>query len=272
MITGINGSSNVYTAVPGETLALSGSWSQVYFSDIIPGYIPYCPGCITQNYIGMTNDQFSGNNFDVCFDVTGTFPHSGTVDYTFIAPVRPGVYYITQQSNWWYYCYQFGHMFHDQVPNEAIAVVIVNPSGGITGNTTATDSSPAGDYPIVVGGSYFNPNYRIVYQDGILTVDPVASPRPAGKLQPVTNTKIGAKETRLYPNPASTVVRIQLESDVRSVNDFQVFDGVGKTGSIVTRRINDGMYEMDISRLGKGVYFIKANTIAGIKTFRFIKM
>ena len=110
--------------------------------------------------------------FDVCYDVSGTGSGSGTINNTFIAPSRPGVYYITQQSDWWFFCYQFGHKFHDQIPNEAIAVVIVNPSSGITGNTTATDSSPAGDYPIIVGGSYFNPNYRIVYQDGILTVGP----------------------------------------------------------------------------------------------------
>jgi hypothetical protein len=268
----INGTSNIYYATPGENLSLTGSWSQVYFSDIIPGYIPYCPGCITQNYIGMTNGEFSGNNFDNCYDVSGTFPHSGTVDFTFIAPTRPGVYYITQQSTWWFFCYQFGHLFHDQIPNDAIAVVIVNPSGGITGNTTATTSSPEGNYPIIVGGCYFNPNYRIVYQDGTLTVGPAVSPRPGAKPQPVTNTIVETKETRLYPNPASTFVRLQLENDVKSANNFQVFDVAGKTNTIVAKRINAGMYEMDISRLGKGVYFIKANTTAGIKTFRFIKM
>ena len=59
-----------------------------------------------------------------------------------------------------------------RLTRNAIAVVIINPASGISANTTATDSSPAGDYPIIVGGCYFNPNYRIVFQDGILTVQP----------------------------------------------------------------------------------------------------
>jgi hypothetical protein len=268
----INGTSNVYYATPGETLTLTGNWSEVYFSDIFPDFIPYCPGCITQNYIGMTNDQFSGNVFDTCFDVSGTFPYSGTINNTFTAPARPGVYYITQKSNWWYSCYQFGHMLQDQIADEAIAVVIVNPSDGITANSVATSSSPEGDYPIIIGGCYFNPNYRIVFQDGTLTVGPGASLRSSGKSPTGTNAATEAKETRLYPNPASTFVRVQVENDIKSVNDFQVFDAVGRTNAIVAKRINNGMYEIDISRLGKGVYFIKAKTIAGIKTFTFVKM
>ncbi|MEP7110456.1 MAG: S8 family serine peptidase [Ferruginibacter sp.] len=268
----INGSSNVYYATPGETLTLTGNWSQVYFSDIIPGYIPYCPGCITQNYIGMTNDQFSGNNFDTCYDVSGTFPHSGMVYNTFTAPLRPGVYYITQQSTWLYSCYQFGHQLHDQIGNDAIAVVIINPADGITGNTTASTSSPEGDYPIIAGGCYFNPNYRIVFQDGTLTVGPGFSLRSGGKAPTVTKSIADRKQTRLYPNPTSTFVRLQLDGDVKSVNGFQVFDAVGKTNAISSRRINEGTYELNISHLAKGVYFITAKTAAGIKTFRFIKM
>ena len=268
----INGTSNVYYATPGETLTLTGNWTWNHLQNIIPGYITYCPGCITQNYIGITNGEFTGNIFDVCYDVSGTGSGSGTINNTFTAPSRPGVYYITQQSSWYFFCYQFGHLLHDQIAKDAIAVIIINPADGITANTTATDLSPEGDYPIIVGGTHFNPNYRIVFQDGTLTVGPpIVTFRP-GKSQPVTNTKIETRETRLYPNPASTIVRMQLETDVKSVNDFQIFDVAGKTNTIGVKRINDGMYELDISRLGKGVYFIKAKTTGGIKTFRFVKM
>src|SRR5206468_5004449 len=34
----INGQSNVYYANPGETLTLTGDWSEVHFNDIIPNY------------------------------------------------------------------------------------------------------------------------------------------------------------------------------------------------------------------------------------------
>jgi hypothetical protein len=268
----INGGTNIYYATPGETLTLTGNWSWNHLQNIIPGYQTYCPGCITQNYIGITNSEFTGNIFDVCYDVSGTGSGSGTINNTFTAPSRPGVYYITQRSDWWFYCYQFGHLFHDQIAKDAIAVVIINPSDDITVNTTATNSSPEGSYPIIVGGTYFNPNYRIVFHDGTLTVGPtIVSFRPGSKVQPI-NTKVEAKETKLYPNPASTIVRLQLDTDVKSANDFQVFDAVGKTNTIGVRKINDGMYEMDISRLGKGVYFIKARTTGGLKTFRFVKI
>ncbi|MEP7373424.1 MAG: LamG-like jellyroll fold domain-containing protein [Chitinophagaceae bacterium] len=102
-----------------------------------------------------------------------------------------------------------------------------------------------------------------------------ARPGSASKSQLVvkaTDTKGIKRETKLYPNPASTMIRVQLETDVKSVNDFQVTDVVGKATRIGVKKINDGLYEIDISHLGKGVYFIKTNTTAGIKTYRFIKM
>jgi hypothetical protein len=274
----INGASNAYYAAPGEVLTLTGSWSQDHFQNIIPGFIPYCPGCITQNYIGMSNDQFSGNVFDICYDVSGTFPHSGTINQTFTAPSRPGVYYITQQSTWWFSCYQFGHLLHDQIANDAIAVVIVNPSDGVTANTTATDSSPAGDYPIIVGGCYFNPNYRIVFQDGTLTVEGVISTRMmnntrASQTQPMENTAISKiTADKLYPNPATSILRLQLKDDVHTIKDIKIYNGVGQLTSPVTKRMNNGFYEINVSGLTRGVYIIEARTAVGIKTFKFIKM
>ncbi|MBC7885247.1 MAG: T9SS type A sorting domain-containing protein, partial [Saprospiraceae bacterium] len=274
----INGLSNVYYATPGENLTLTGSWSEVYFSDIIPGFIPYCPGCVTQNYVGMANDQFSGNIFDPCYDVSGTFPHSGTLSNTFTAPPRPGVYYITQQSSWYFSCYQFGHLLHDQIANDAIAVVIINPSSGITGNTTATDASPAGDYPIMIGGCHFNSNYRIVFQDGILTVGQLISSSirndtRASQTQVTERTAVSRIEAdMLYPNPASSILRLQLKDDVQTIKDIQVYDGVGKLNPTSSRKVNDGLYEINVSGLSRGIYIIEARTAAGIKTFKFIKL
>jgi hypothetical protein len=285
----INGTSNVYYATPGEPLSLTGDWSKVYFTDIIPGYVPYCPGCITQNYIGMTNDEFTGNNWDVCYDVTGLGQQAGVINNSFAAPLRPGVYYITQQSSWNYFCYQFGHMLHDQIARDAIAVVIVNPSTGITGNTTVTDESPAGVYPVVIGGCYFNPNYRIIFQDGSLTVgetntlrtrnNPVTSQtQTQGQSQvQVTEKSVGKPVSRierdmLYPNPASSIVRLELKDDVKTIKDIKVYDGVGGLNATASRKINDGVYEINVSGLSPGMYIIEARTTAGIRTFKFLKM
>jgi hypothetical protein len=268
----INGISHIYYATPGESLTLTGSWNEVYFSDIIPGYIPYCPGCITQNYIGMANDQFSGNVFDVCYDVTGLSPVAGTINNTFTAPSRPGVYYITQQSSWNFFCYQFGHQLHDQIAKEAIAVIIINPSDGITPATTATIDSPEGTYPITIGGCHYNSNYRVILQDGNLTVSPVISlKRNDTGESPTEATRNGIRVDMLYPNPASSIIRLQLKDDVHSAGDLRVYDGVGKLHTTLSRKVNNGVYEINVSGLSRGVYIIEARTAAGIKTFKFIK-
>ena len=163
-------------------------------------------------------------------------------------------------------------MFHDELAREAIAVVIVEPSGGITGNTPATISSPAGAYPIVVGGCYFNPNYRIVFQDGTLTVgdEPiVARPRSSA---PEVAERSGVRSDMIYPNPASSILRLQLKDDVQSVKDIKVYNGIGKLNAIALHRVSGGVYEMNIAELPRGIYIIEARTAAGIKTFKFIKM
>ena len=83
--------------------------------------------------------------------------------------------------------------------------------------------------------------------------------------------EINPKGTKLYPNPASTVVRLRLENDVQSTSDIDVYDEVGKL-NISSRRIGEGLYEINVSKLPRGVYLIKAKTAKGVKTFKFIKM
>ncbi|HTE27493.1 MBG domain-containing protein [Flavitalea sp.] len=279
----VNATSNVYHATPGEELTLTATWNQVYFSDFIPGYVQYCPGCITQSYIGMANDQFTGNIFDICSDVSGTEPHAGLINQTFTAPTRPGVYYITQQSSYWFSCYQFGHLFHDQDATDAIAVVIVltpgdESSGAVTPRTTASIESPPGDYPIVIGGCYFNSNYRIVYKDGTLTVNEAVNLKSAPKTvvaaKVVTEKPAEAKARidMIYPNPASSVLRLQVKGDLQNVRDIRIYDGLGKPKAAPLRKISEGIYEINVSGLSNGIHIIEARTAAGTKTFKFIKI
>ncbi|MEI9944339.1 MAG: T9SS type A sorting domain-containing protein [Chitinophagaceae bacterium] len=219
--------------------------------------------------------RIHGNTFDICFDVSGTGSFGGSLNQTFNAPARPGVYYITQESTWWYSCYQFGHLLQDQVIQNAIAMVIVNPvTIGITTNTTATDASPAGDYPIVIGGGYFNPNYRIIYKDGTLTVSNFEAPTAARgavtqvqSIQEATVTRV--RKDILYPNPASSSIRLQLKDDLQTANGITVYDVVGKINVPSVKKINDGDYELNVSSLPKGIYIIEAKTVSGIKTFKF---
>jgi hypothetical protein len=263
----INGQGNTYTATPGETLTLTGNWSEEHFASFVPNYVVYCPGCITQNYVGLTNDNFTGNIFDTCFDVSGLGSFTGTLNNTFTAPSRPGVYYVTQNSTFWFYCYQFGHVLQDQLGQASIALIYVNPHDGVTANTTAADQSPEGNYPIIIGGCYFDQNYRIIFKDDTLVVGP-GSIMTRAALQPESNI---SKGSRLYPNPASTMVRLELKDALQGTDNLQVYDATGKLTTTLSRRIGEGSYEINIARLLPGVYFVEAKTIHGTETFKFIK-
>lgn len=480
----LNGGANYIYATPGQSITLTGDFNSVYYDPT-----NYCPGCITQVHVGMS-DGNGGNIFNQCYQANGGV---GTINGTFNAPTASGVYYITQESTWWYNCGDYPDPVHINSTNKAIAVVVVNISGtNITAVTNADETSPAGQYPITLQAcSNFNPNYAVVLQDGILTVDanpscletvhvwegngnfndaagngngtphngvtatgsgiigsnsfsfdgvddyistgtagsvsgngdftvsawikttsinPMviitqrdgniegeyilkiggthgypANPDPLGAfpgkayflvyssygnpgaegllsttsvndgewhlikgertgttvnlyvdgvleatmtlfsdvfLNETLNTYIGADirdnasyfngliddiridicpqtsqrsdnnsvpvtrstavpvtsqdtriaEDKLYPNPASSTVRLQLKDDVQAIKDIRIYDRVGKVNPISARKINNGFYEINVSALPKGIYIIEVKTTAGTKTFKFVKM
>ena len=78
-------------------------------------------------------------------------------------------------------------------------------------------------------------------------------------------------ENKLYPNPASSVVTLQLVDDVTPGKDIQTFDGVGKRVFIHFTKTGEGTYTTNVAVLVKGIYFIKVKTEKGTETFRFIK-
>ncbi|MGK2860430.1 MAG: MBG domain-containing protein, partial [Chitinophagaceae bacterium] len=488
----LNGATNVINATPGQSITLTGDYNSIYDPLYTETGAEYCPGCITQIHIGI-GDGSEGNIFNNCIETNGgpSIPQpSGAINLTFEAPSVPGVYYITQESTWWYYCGEFDDPIHGNAPENAIAVVTVNVSDDkITASTTADLSSPAGTYPITLQGcNNYSPNYDVTLQNGELTVgyscditghvwrgdgnyddelgngngtpmggvtangagligsnsfsfdgstgyistgtagsvsgtgdfsvsawvqttsndpmviinqrsydidevfgtgfngeyilkvggahsDSVPNPvyagkayflvydfannadvvdlfstslvndgnwhhikaerigtqinlyidgqlettantagvvnlsgaistyigadyrdnasyfnglideikvsicpseagRPANNIKAITvtqpNLKIG--EDKMYPNPASNVLRLQLKNEVKSGNDLQVFDMTGRMSPVYSKKINNNSYELDVSRLAKGIYFIKAKTIAGTITYRFMKM
>ena len=90
--------------------------------------------------------------------------------------------------------------------------------------------------------------------------------------EPVTDKDSKPYEDKIYPNPAHSTIRLQLKDDVQSVNDIRMYDGVGKLTVLSSRRINTGLYEINVSGLSPGIYIIQAKTAAGLKTFKFIKL
>jgi hypothetical protein len=97
----------------------------------------------------------------------------------------------------------------------------------------------------------------------ILTEEAVVAPK--AKKEIITKDLV-------YPNPASNTIRLQLTEDVVNINEIQVLSAMGKVNKTSARKIDDGVYELNISGLTKGLYFIRSRTPGGIKTLKFVKM
>lgn len=70
----------------------------------------------------------------------------------------------------------------------------------------------------------------------------------------------------VYPNPAKNNVTVNADSDIRSV---QLFDVQGRV--LETDLVGEAQFNMDISKYTHGVYFLKITTGNGIKTQRILK-
>jgi hypothetical protein len=272
----LNGGTNFINATPGQSITLTGNYNSVYSALYNEDGSEFCPGCITQIHIGLS-DGNGGNVFNDCIETnSGQTPQpSGTLNRIFSAPKTPGVYYLTQESTWWFYCGQFADPVHINAPNDAIAVVVVNVSNeSITASTTTDVASPPGSYPITLQGcNTYSPNYDVTLQDGILSIITTtgAVGRARSKRESVI-TEVSSGD-KLYPNPAFSTVRLELEVDVQqSSGAIQVYDIVGKLNRISVKRKNENIYDIDVSVLSKGVYFIKVKTSDGLRTFRFVKL
>jgi Leucine-rich repeat (LRR) protein len=106
---------NTVFALPSGSVDISYSYSGI-------GSPPtYCPGCITQLYIGM--NAGGTNVFRDCFSGN---PHnaSGMRTASFTVPAAPGTYYINVTGTWDFSCQPVGFS-ETFIPNNTIAMVIV---------------------------------------------------------------------------------------------------------------------------------------------------
>ena len=261
----INDASHVYQAQPGQLLTLTGSWYQVF----IDPNNPYCPGCVTQLYIGMIGDD-GVVLFSDCYDVSGLGDHSGIINKQFNAPQTPGVYYITQVSSWEYNCYDNGAGYPGNSPSDAFAVVVVNVENEIiTATTTANEDSSPGNYPItLIPCNQYNPNYEVSLVEGTLTVSNATGGR--SRISQPTEESI-VKADKIYPNPTHGILRLEMQQELASLSDIQVFDVIGKQYLIKHKKINQGIYEIDVSGLSEGMYLLRIKQADKISTFKFIK-
>ena len=95
-------------------------------------------------------------------------------------------------------------------------------------------------------GNIFVPTYN----NGFVTGHPVGVPEN------------GALAINVYPNPATDVVNVKSDFNIKSI---EVLSFIGQT--VYTRKnVDSKLVQVDVSSLNSGVYFVKLDTDQGIKT------
>lgn len=78
-----------------------------------------------------------------------------------------------------------------------------------------------------------------------------------------------AKDIVLFPNPASAEVSLKVPGNIEA--EIRVFDMNGRLLKYFKNAQIDGVYEMDISSLSAGTYFVRINSAEGMAVKRLIK-
>jgi hypothetical protein len=90
----------------------------------------------------------------------------------------------------------------------------------------------------------------------------------------VTAAEAGAVITkdRIYPNPVSTRVVIETTLTQLTVQDVRIVDLLGRElRPAAMRTISAGKYELDLSNLRTGQYYIRLTSQDAVKVFRVMK-
>jgi hypothetical protein len=74
----------------------------------------------------------------------------------------------------------------------------------------------------------------------------------------------------VFPNPATNALSLKIVGSVSEIIPIQVVDVLGKVCINERLKLSDGSTSIDISRLKKGTYHIKAIAGKEILTSRFI--
>lgn len=82
-----------------------------------------------------------------------------------------------------------------------------------------------------------------------LTATPLPKPTPVS----VDN----GSYVSVYPNPSNGSVTVQLSDDISTGSQLDIYNQVGQ--KVSSQIVKQSQFELDISSLGKGVYFIKVN-------------
>ena len=73
----------------------------------------------------------------------------------------------------------------------------------------------------------------------------------------------------LYPNPTNGILNVSVPSEFGTDINYEIFNNIGQT--IEKSKSTNSEFSINTSSMSSGVYFIKLQTEAGLKTLRFVK-
>lgn len=81
-------------------------------------------------------------------------------------------------------------------------------------------------------------------------------------------------EVLIFPNPVDDVLNLQINGIISKTVAFQVFDALGKLVLQQTKSSSDRIFQIEVSKLKTGNYYIKGYSVAGenIGEIKFIKL
>jgi hypothetical protein len=81
---------------------------------------------------------------------------------------------------------------------------------------------------------------------------------------------LSSSDIALYPNPASQLLTMEIPSNHR-ISSIEILDMQGRTIHVQAYNSSNGKYQVPISEISNGIYFISINTDQGYITKRFVK-
>ncbi|MBD1207950.1 MAG: hypothetical protein H9535_05955 [Ignavibacteria bacterium] len=149
------GQNSITNVAPGTTILITGDWVMNW-----PGGV-YCPGCVVQMYVGIgsgfgaAGNGSSAGGFTQCLG-SGVYNGStGTMNFTFNAPAKPGVYYIKQNWTLHYYCNPHPVTFGSDTANAIAVIQVVEPTPLGACNEPDIIETPGFVYPANINYAVF---------------------------------------------------------------------------------------------------------------------
>ena len=81
---------------------------------------------------------------------------------------------------------------------------------------------------------------------------------------------LSSSDILLFPNPASQLLTLEIPSNYR-IGSIEILDMQGRTIHVQAYNSSNGKYQIPVSEISNGIYFISINTDQGNITKRFVK-